>query len=93
MAVAIRLSRQGSKKRPFYRVVAADKRSPRDGRFIELLGIYDPRTKLLRIDQERYKHWVGCGAQPSPTVASLAKRAAKADDAGTAAAAKASGQG
>ena len=79
MAVAIRLSRQGSKKRPFYRVVAADKRSPRDGRFIELLGIYDPRAKVIRIDQERYEHWVSHGAQPSPTVASLAKKAAKAE--------------
>lgn len=77
MAVAIRLARHGSKKRPFYRVVAAEKRSPRDGRFIELLGVYDPRAKLVRLDQERYQHWVDNGAKPSVTVRSLAKRVAK----------------
>lgn len=77
MSVAIRLSRQGSKKRPFYRIVAAEKRNPRDGRFIELLGIYDPRSKDVRIDQERFKHWVDNGAKPSPTVASLARRVAR----------------
>jgi len=74
MAVAIRLARHGSKKRPFYRVVAAQTSSPRDGRFIELLGVYDPRAKLVRIDRERYAHWVSCGAKPSPTVASLARK-------------------
>jgi small subunit ribosomal protein S16 len=74
MAVAIRLSRQGSKKRPFYRVVAAEKSAPRDGRFIEQIGIYDPRTKHLRIDSERYKHWLQAGALPSETVMSLAKK-------------------
>ena len=79
MAVSIRLSRQGSKKKPFYRVVAADKSAPRDGRFIELLGSYDPRTKLVRIDRQRYDHWIEVGAKPSPTVVSLAKRAAKID--------------
>ncbi|WP_428267484.1 30S ribosomal protein S16 [Haliangium sp.] len=77
MAVAIRLSRQGSKKRPFYRIVAADKSAPRDGRFIEQLGIYDPRAKMLRIDSDRYKHWVGVGAKPSGTVAALARRVAR----------------
>jgi small subunit ribosomal protein S16 len=79
MAVAIRLSRQGSKKRPFYRVVAAEKSAPRDGRFIEQIGIYDPRTKLLRIDRDRYTHWVKSGALPSDTVTSLAKKAAAAE--------------
>lgn len=79
MAVAIRLSRQGSKKRPFYRVVAAEKSAPRDGRFIEQIGIYDPRTKLLRIDRDRYTRWVQSGALPSATVLSLAKRAAAAE--------------
>lgn len=74
MAVAIRLSRQGSKKRPFYRVVAAEKASPRDGRFIEQIGIYDPRAKVIRIDQERYAHWLKCGAKPTDTVASLARK-------------------
>lgn len=77
MAIAIRLSRQGSKKKPFYRVVAAEKSSPRDGRFIELIGTYDPRSEELRLNQERYKHWVQCGAKPSDTVASLARKAAK----------------
>lgn len=81
MAVAIRLSRQGSKKRPFYRVVAAEKRAPRDGRFIEQIGIYNPITKEIRLDHERYTHWIGCGALPSPTVASLAKKSAPAADA------------
>lgn len=81
MAVAIRLSRQGSKKRPFYRLVAADKRCPRDGRFIELLGLYDPRSKFVRIDHERYNHWVQSGAKPSPTVAALIKRVRKAEEA------------
>ena len=76
--VAIRLSRQGSKKRPFYRVVAAEKSAPRDGRFIELLGTYDPSKKSFDIDQARYDHWVGNGAQPSDTVAQLVKKAKKA---------------
>jgi small subunit ribosomal protein S16 len=79
MSVAIRLSRQGSKKRPFYRVVAAEKSAPRDGRFIEQIGVYDPRAKLVRIDRDRYTHWVQSGAQPSPTVVSLAKKAAEAE--------------
>ena len=78
MAVAIRLARQGAKKRPFYRIVAADRRSPRDGRFIEQLGIYDPRAKVFRIDHDRYQRWVGNGAIPSPTVAQLTKKDAKA---------------
>lgn len=79
--VVIRLSRQGSKKRPFYRIVAADKRRARDGRFIDLLGTYDPRTKAFALDGERYKHWVDHGAQPSETLARLVhkqKRAAAA---------------
>ena len=83
MALAIRLARQGSKKRPFYRVVTAEKSSPRDGRFIEILGIYDPRAKLVRLDLERYQHWIACGAKPSQTVSALArKQAARAVDAG-----------
>lgn len=79
MAVAIRLSRQGSKKRPFYKVVAAEKSAPRDGRFIEQIGIYDPRAKLVRIDRARYERWVQVGAKPTPTVASLAKKAIRAE--------------
>ena len=83
MALAIRLARQGSKKRPFYRVVTAEKSSPRDGRFIEILGIYDPRAKLVRLDLERYRHWISCGAKPSQTVSVLArKEAARAAEAG-----------
>jgi small subunit ribosomal protein S16 len=74
MAVAIRLARHGSKKRPFYRVVATEKSSPRDGRFIELLGTYDPRAKLVRLNQERYQYWLQHGAKASETVASLARR-------------------
>jgi small subunit ribosomal protein S16 len=74
MAVAIRLSRQGSKKKPFYRIVAAEKTAPRDGRFIELLGIYDPIKKQFRIDAERYQHWVKNGAKPTDTVAQLVKK-------------------
>jgi small subunit ribosomal protein S16 len=78
MAVSIRLARQGSKKKPFYRVVATDKRSPRDGRFIEQLGFYDPRKKQFDLDQQRYEHWLSHGALPSETVAQLVKKKAKA---------------
>ncbi|GAB4532267.1 MAG: hypothetical protein Tsb0020_48410 [Haliangiales bacterium] len=74
MAVAIRLSRQGSKKRPFYRVVAAEKSAPRDGSFIEQVGTYDPRAKKTLLDRTRYDHWVSVGAKPSPTVASLIRK-------------------
>lgn len=73
MSVSIRLARQGSKRKPFYRIVATDRRSPRDGRFIEQLGYYDPRKPEFRLDVERYKKWVGTGARPSDTVASLVK--------------------
>lgn len=76
--VVIRLSRQGSKKRPFYRIVAADKGNARDGRFIDLLGTFDPRTKAFALDGERYKHWVDHGAQPSETLASLVRRQSRA---------------
>jgi small subunit ribosomal protein S16 len=73
MAVTIRLTRGGSKRVPFYRVVAADKRSPRDGRFIEQLGVYDPlrNPPEVRIDQERLSHWISKGALPSQTVGEL----------------------
>lgn len=87
MAVAIRLARRGSKKKPFYRVVAADKRAPRDGRFIEQLGIYDPRAKTFRIDHEAYDKWISNGAQATDTVANLVKKSKReaAAAAGTAA--------
>ncbi len=73
MSVTIRLTRAGSKKVPFYRVVAADSRSPRDGRFIEQLGVYDPlrNPPEVRIDPDRLKHWLSVGALPSQTVGEL----------------------
>ena len=77
MAVAIRFSRQGKKKSPFYRIVAADKRSPRDGRFIELLGTYHPMTKVLKLDQDKYEKWIKVGAQPSGTLAAVVRRASR----------------
>ena len=78
MAVALRFSRQGKKKSPFYRIVAADKRSARDGRFIELLGTYHPTTKVLKLDQGRYDKWLKVGAQPSGTLAAIIRRTARA---------------
>jgi len=74
MAVSIRLARAGSKKRPFYRIVAAEKRFPRDGRFIEQLGYYDPRRKVFTMERDRYSHWLNVGALPSDTVRTLAKK-------------------
>jgi len=74
MAVAIRFSRQGKKRSPFYRIVAADKRCARDGRFIELLGTYHPVTKVLKLDDERYGKWLKVGAQPSGTLAAVIRR-------------------
>ncbi len=73
MAVRIRLTRVGSKKNPIWRVVVADKRSPRDGRTIETIGRYNPQTdpSVIEIDEERARHWLDHGAQPSETVASL----------------------
>jgi small subunit ribosomal protein S16 len=70
MSVRIRLKRLGAKKRPFYRVVVADQRSPRDGRFIENIGKYHPLEdpSLIEIDEERALHWLRVGAQPSNTV-------------------------
>ncbi len=77
MAVVLRLSRAGTHKAPFYHVVAADSRSPRDGRYLEDVGLYDPRTRPERIQlkEERVRHWLGVGARPSPTVARLLKLA------------------
>jgi small subunit ribosomal protein S16 len=73
MSVTIRLTRAGSKKVPFYRVVAADSRSPRDGRFIEQLGVYDPLRDPpeFRVKSERLQHWLSVGALPSQTVGEL----------------------
>ena len=80
MAVHIRLTRQGAKKAPFYRVVAADSRSPRDGRFLEHIGIYDPTRNPaeVRFDEPRLQHWLGVGAVASQTVGELIKRSRKA---------------
>ncbi|HEY0253972.1 MAG TPA: 30S ribosomal protein S16 [Kofleriaceae bacterium] len=74
MAVALRMSRQGKKKSPFYRIVAADKRKARDGKFIELLGTYHPTTKVLKLDQEKYQKWISVGAQPSGTLKAIVLR-------------------
>ncbi len=75
MAVKLRLMRMGKKKQPTYRVVAADSRSPRDGRFIEIVGTYDPRPEpsAIKIDNERALHWLRHGAQPTERVAKLLK--------------------
>lgn len=77
MAVSIRLARQGSKKKPFYRLVASDKLAPRDGRFIEQLGFYDPRQKVARVDRDRYDTWIRSGARATETVASIVKQIAR----------------
>lgn len=83
--VVIRMRRGGSKNRPFYRVVVTESASARDGRFIEVLGHYDPRKKpeVLEVDRERLTHWLGKGAQPSDTLRTLIDRlpAAPAADA------------
>ncbi len=77
MAVRMRLTRVGSKKNPIYRVVVADSRSPRDGRFIEIVGRYNPQTdpSTIELDEEKVKDWLGKGAQPSGAVAKLIKAA------------------
>ena len=76
MAVKIRLRRIGAKKAPFYRVVVADSRYPRDGRFIEEIGYYDPTNEpaIVNIDAEAAKKWIGNGAQPTDTVKALLKK-------------------
>ena len=79
MAVSIRLRREGSKNRPYYRVVVTDSRSPRDGKFIEILGTYDPKLTGLNssFSVERAEYWISKGAQPSDTVRSLIKKQKK----------------
>jgi small subunit ribosomal protein S16 len=79
MSVRVRLTRVGSKKNPIWRVVVADQRSPRDGRFIETIGHYNPQTEpsTIVIDTERLQHWVERGAQPTSAVKQLAKAHAK----------------
>jgi small subunit ribosomal protein S16 len=79
--VTIRLTRGGAKKRPFYQIVVADVRSPRDGRYIERIGFYNPVATggevPLRVDRARAEHWIKAGAQPTDRVRQLLKRAAK----------------
>ncbi len=77
MAVVLRLSRAGAKKKPYYHVVATDSRSPRDGKFIEMVGSYDPNHNPARIqfNWERLEYWLKTGAQISETVSELVKRA------------------
>ncbi len=76
MAVKIRLRRMGAKKAPFYRVVVADSRFPRDGRFIEELGYYDPTKEptVFKVDGDKVKQWISNGAQPTDTVKALLKK-------------------
>ena len=74
MAVKIRLRRAGAKKKPFYRIVVADARSPRDGRCIEELGYYNPLTKDLKLDGDKAEQWMKNGAQPTETVRVLIKK-------------------
>ena len=80
MAIALRLSRGGAKKRPYYRIVAADSRYPRDGRYLEQIGTYNPLLakddeKRVQLNEDRAKYWLGVGAQPSSTVRSLIRKA------------------
>ncbi|HTP51116.1 MAG TPA: 30S ribosomal protein S16 [Anaeromyxobacteraceae bacterium] len=80
MAVVLRLSRAGTHKAPFYHVVATDSRKPRDGRYLEDVGLYDPTKTPIRLElkAERVEFWLKAGARPSPTVAMLIKKAKKA---------------
>jgi len=75
LAVKLRLTRIGSKKNPIYRVVAADSRSPRDGKFLEIVGRYNPQTEpsLIELDEEKVRTWLDRGAQPTQAVARLLK--------------------
>ncbi len=77
MAVVLRLSRAGTHKAPFYHVVATDSRKPRDGRYLEDVGVYDPTStpELLKLKADRVEHWLKAGAKPSQTVAMLLKKA------------------
>lgn len=86
MAVSIRLRRMGRKKKPHYRVVVADRLSPRDGRFIESVGYYKPLTEPARLvlDLERVDYWLGVGAEPTGTVRGLILKARKGGDTGVA---------
>ncbi len=71
MGLVIRLRRHGSRKKPFFRIVVADSRSPRDGRFVDHIGSYDPATAKVTLKKEQAEHWLKAGAQPSDTVRKL----------------------
>ena len=79
MAVKLRLTRKGAKKKPFYRIVAADTESPRDGRYLEIVGTYDPNLDpaVVVLHDDKLNYWLGQGAVPTPTVANLIKQAQK----------------
>jgi len=83
MAVAIRLKREGAKNHPFYKIVVADQRSPRDGKFIEIIGTYDPKQEgeNFNLKLDRAEYWVGVGARPSQTVNSIINKARKKEPA------------
>lgn len=74
MAVKLRLQRYGSNKKPFYRVVAADSRKPRDGKFLEIIGTYDPLIGQVKVDADKAQKWIDNGALPTDTVRSLFKK-------------------
>lgn len=78
--LTIRLTRMGAKKKPFYRVIVTEKRSKRDGKFVEIVGHYNPLSNpvQIKIDHDRVNHWISCGAQPSETVRSLIRKSAAA---------------
>ena len=88
MSLKIRLARAGSKKRPYYHVVVADARSPRDGRFIEIIGSYDPKQESdnWKLELDRAEYWLGVGAQASQTVNSIIRKAREKGKAAEAAA-------
>ncbi len=79
MSVVIRLSRHGAKKKPFYRIVVSDSRSPRDGRYIEQIGTYNPKAASggIKLDKEKADKWIKQGAKPSQTVSELVKKVQK----------------
>lgn len=76
--LAIRLTRMGAKKRPFYRVIVAEKRGKRDGRFVEIVGHYNPcqQPGIINLDHDRIQYWIKCGAQPTETVKNLIRKSA-----------------
>jgi small subunit ribosomal protein S16 len=84
MAVRLRLKRMGAKHRPFYRIIIADQRSPRDGRFIETIGTYDPlqHPSVIKVKEDRLAYWMGVGVQPSDSMKRVLRTAGLADEKG-----------